>query len=567
MKIFFNIIFVFNITISLNSQFINLNESSIIENIRDNQLLGNIKSNISFSSQLISFANFNSDELKKLQLDKYSPSIFKFYDGQIDFKILPIDYNIEFNSNHPYNRNNGTMIPNRGYQHIFSLGIYTKIGPLNITIKPEHHYAENKIFDGFWEDHRDVIWERRYLLWNRIDLPERHGSKRHNDVFIGQSSISLNFKNLSLGISNENLWWGPSIRNSIMMSNHSRGFKHIKFKTIKPIETKIGSFEWELISARLENSGHKPSGFDRTNAGRPIYIPKINQILETDDWRYMQALMLSYSPKWIEGFSIGYMRWAQFYSALVEGKYTWMSGNTNYFPIFSNLFRKNDQNVSHEEQTDQAAGLFFRWLWKESNAEIYTEYHFNDSKVNFRDLLLDSRHARAFTIGLQKIFKKNSLKLSFEWTQMEQSGGRLLRDAGSWYAHMFVYDGFTNRGEVIGSGIGPGSNSQYISITKIKERSKLSLGIEIIHHDNDFYYMAFENSKDFRRYWKDYNINLKYQRRFKNIYASLDMFFVRSLNYQWGLEESATNYYVPGIDKNNFHSSLKLIYQIPLDKL
>ena len=82
-----------------------------------------------------------------------------------------IEYNIEFNSNHPYNRNNGTMIPNRGYQHIFSLGFFAKIGPLNINIKPEHHYAENKIFDGFWEDHRDVIWERRYLLWNRIDLP------------------------------------------------------------------------------------------------------------------------------------------------------------------------------------------------------------------------------------------------------------------------------------------------------------------------------------------------------------------------------------------------------------
>ena len=34
-----------------------------------------------------------------------------------------IDYNLEFNSNHPYNRNNGTMIPNRGYQHIISPGV------------------------------------------------------------------------------------------------------------------------------------------------------------------------------------------------------------------------------------------------------------------------------------------------------------------------------------------------------------------------------------------------------------------------------------------------------------
>ena len=147
---------------------------------------------------------------------------------------------------------------------------------------------------------------------------------------------------------------------------------------------------------------------------------------------------------------------------------------------------------------------------------------------------------------------------------MEQTGGRLLRSAGSWYMHGFVYDGFTNEGEVLGASIGPGSNSQYISLTKFKENSKITLGLEIIHHDNDFYYMAFENSRDFRRYWKDYNINLKYQTKLKNLWLAMDAFYIRSLNYQWGLEENPTKYYVPGIDKNNFHVSLKLSYEIPL---
>ena len=38
------------------------------------------------------------------------------------------------------------------------------------------------------------------------------------------------------------------------------------------------------------------------------------------------------------------------------------------------------------------------------------------------------------------------------------------------------------------------------------------------------------------------------------------MFFIRSLNYQWGLKEGTTNYYVPGIDKNNFHSKEKKLH-------
>lgn len=560
-KAFFQIILIFNIG-CLNSQSINLNQSPIIDNIRDQQLFGNISSNISFNTRPVDFKNFSKEEIEILNLKDYTYNLFESTKGNIKLKLLPLDYNIEFNSNHPYNRNNGTMIPNKGYQHVISPGLFAKIGPLYITIKPEHHFAENRDFEGFWEDHRDIIWERRYKLWNMVDIPERFGNKTHNSTFIGQSSLKLHFKNISFGISNENIWWGPSIRNSIMMSNHAKGFKHLAFSTIKPLKTHIGNFEWQLISGRLENSGFLQSGYDRLNSGRPIYIPKINQLGDTDDWRYLQALLFSYSPKWINGLSLGYIRWAQYYSALID-KYWWMSGSTDYFPVFSNLFRKNDSNPSREAQIDQAAGIFLRWLWKESNSEIYFEYHFNDSKVNLRDLLLDSRHARAFTVGFQKLFIKEALKLNFEWTQMEQTGGRLLRTANSWYQHTFVYDGYTNRGEVLGSSIGPGSNSQYISITKFKKDYKLTFGLEIIHHDNDFYYQAFENAQDFRRYWKDYNVNLKFQRKFNNLWFSFDSYYIRSLNYQWALEENATSYYTPGVDKNNFHASIKISYLFP----
>ena len=200
MKKQFFFLLIFHFITLINGQSINLNQSSIIENIRDQQLIGNISSDLSFNLKPISLENFDTDEIKTLKLQNYAPSFLEFFNGKINFKILPVDYNLEFNSNHPYNRNNGTMIPNKGYQHVLSPGIYAKIGPLEITLKPEHHFAENKNFEGFWEGHRDVIWERRYRLWNRIDIPEKFGDANHNSTYIGQSSIRLNFKNLSLGI-------------------------------------------------------------------------------------------------------------------------------------------------------------------------------------------------------------------------------------------------------------------------------------------------------------------------------------------------------------------------------
>ena len=83
------------------------------------------------------------------------------------------------------------------------------------------------------------------------------------------------------------------------------------------------------------------------------------------------------------------------YSALVEGKYPWLKGKPTYFPVFKNLFRKNDIYENYEDQTNQAAGLFLKWFWKESKSEIYAEFYNGDAKQNFRDLLLDANHSRA----------------------------------------------------------------------------------------------------------------------------------------------------------------------------
>ena len=569
MKYKFTSLIFFSFLIS-NSQTINLNESYLTNYLRTSQLLGKLQSDISFTVKPleigkngISFTKETFDE------EEYAPTVLSFLNGNGKIKILPINYNIEFNSHHPYNRNNGSMIPNRGYQHIVSAGLYSRIGPLSIQLKPEHLYSQNKDFEGFGEGpngHYTSIWAQRYKLWNTIDLPERFGENSISKTLIGQSSIRLNFKGLSLGLSNENIWWGPAIRNGIMMSNHARGFKHITFNTTKPIKTKIGNFEWQVISGRLESSGYLPAGYDIQHSGTNIYVPKINQNGDTDDWRYLQGYSITYSPVWVSGLSIGFVRWVQAYSALFKGKYFWMEGRPTWFPAFQNLFRKNDKYENFEAQTDQAAGIFLRWLWEDSKSEIYVDYNHNDSKQNIRDLLLDSDHSRAITVGLQKVFEINSdnYLFSWEWTQMEQTASRLIRNAGSWYQHGWTYDGYTNEGEVIGAGIGSGSNSHYFALSRLREKEKLGIALEIIDQDNDFYHMAFASASDPRRYWKDFNLHIYLSKKYKNFWLSSNLMYSRSLNYQWDLNDTATPYYHPGNDVNNFHMTVKLAYLIPL---
>ena len=566
-NLFFFLFFTFLVS---SSQTINLNESFLTDYLRTSQILGDFKSDVSFTLKPFDIGK-NGIKINKeiFDVEEYAPTLVSFLKGNGKIKILPLDYNVEFNTHHPYNRNNGSMIPNRGYQHIISAGIFAEIGPLTIQLKPEYLYSQNKDFEGFGEGpngHYSSIWAKRYLLWNHIDMPERFGEKSISKTLIGQSSIRLNYKGLSLGVSNENIWWGPSIRNSIMMSNHARGFKHITFNTTKPLKTKIGNFEWQVISGRLERSGYYPAGSNRQYAGTNIYIRKVNENGLANDWRYLQGYSITYSPKWVSGLSLGFIRWVQAYSALFRGKYWWLDGSPTWFPAFQNLFRKNDKYENYEAQTDQAAGLFLRWLWIDSNAEIYAEFHHNDSKQSIRDLLLDSDHSRAVTIGLQKNFKvsNDDFLFSWEWTQMEQTASRLLRNAGSWYEHTWSYDGYTNEGEVLGAGIGPGSNSHYFAINRIRDKEKLGIAFEIIDQDNDFYHQAFASAQDPRRYWKDFNLHVNFSKKYKQFWLSSNLMYSRSLNYQWDLEDYSTPYYSPGNDVNNFHMTLKLAYLIPL---
>ena len=544
---------------SAKSQSLNLNERHIIDYLRTNQISGNL--DIDYSFTIRPFTLEYSIDKKYFDRDEYSPIISSFLNNFIDLRVLPIDYSIIYNSNHPHNRNDGSMIPSKGYQQLISLGIFLKAGPLSVQLKPENIYAENKDFHGFPDNHYDVTWARRYNYWNQIDQPERFGNTAFKKNYLGQSYIKLNYKKLSIGISSENIWWGPSIRNSIMMSNNAKGFNHITFNTNRPLKTKIGTFEWQFVTGRLESSGFTPPNIEKTYAGTLLYIPKTNQMPEENDWRFFQGYTLTYSPKWVKDLSIGFIRWVQLHGALYDDRYWWMNGKVNNFPVFSNLLRKNDKSFDIESQIDQAAGLFFRWIWRDSKAEIYGEFHYNDAKLNLRDLMLDSDHARAVTIGIQKLFKsgENSFyKFSWEWNQLQQTSSRILRDSGSWYTHINVREGYTNRGEVMGASIGPGSNAQYFSISKIKKTKKIEFAIEIIDVNNDWAIYAFEDSKDYRRYWKDFNFSFIYQNKFKNFWTSFSLIYGRSLNYQWELEQQGDEYYQNGKDVNNFNIGLKL---------
>ena len=144
------------IHLSFYSQTVTLNEDFVYNTLRDKQLKGEFRSDISFTIRPI-----ESDLVSEITHNLYS-TILSNKSKSLSLKNLPININFEFNSKHPYNRNNGSMIPNRGLQTILSGGIFLKAGPLSIQLKPNTTLLKIKTLMVFG---KDII-----LLYGRKDI-------------------------------------------------------------------------------------------------------------------------------------------------------------------------------------------------------------------------------------------------------------------------------------------------------------------------------------------------------------------------------------------------------------
>ncbi|QJD97548.1 capsule assembly Wzi family protein [Mucilaginibacter robiniae] len=495
---------------------------------------------------------FYPDNTEK-NFNKLDPATtYQSVNGKFSIMLLPLQLQTQINSDHPYGWNDGAMIPARGLQTMGSAGFFAKYGILTVQFRPEIVLAANSDFDAFNTNHYEVIAARYYDIYNNIDLPVRFGLNPYARVYWGQSSIRLNYKSLSFGLSTENLWWGPGLRNSLLMSNSAPGFKHLTLNTTKPIQTPIGSFEGQFIAGRLENSGYDPLAPGRTFFGNPLYVPK------PTDWRYLSGLVITWQPKWVPGLFFGLTRSAQTYSKD-------LSGLSSYLPFFA-PYRK----VSAEDpinKRDERSSIFTRWVWKQEQAEVYFEYGTNNNTNTLRNTFLNPQDARAYIFGLRKILPFNrsrneNIMISVEATQMAETSVDKIVAGNEWYVNSYVRQGYTNRGESLGAGIGPGANLQTLDISWFKGLKKIGLQFERYLHNDDFYYYAYYDSGDTRRHWVDLSIGATGEWNYKNFIFNAKILGVQSINYQWYLIQHPEDpYWVDGKIAYNLQVQAGLTYR------
>jgi len=521
------------------------------ESFRNEQLLNHYAPNQSLciNANQVSLHDLDS----ALGFDRRSKTL-RFTRKNLVIGFMPVSLTNLYNSQTPYDWNLGSMIPARGYQAMVSLGVYAQIGKhFTIQVAPEIVSAQNSYFQTFPQELGTAVWASYYRFLNTSDIPERFGNGVYHKLFAGQSSIRYNTKSLSLGISTENLWWGPGYRNALIMSTNAPGFLHGTLETRKPIVTGIGDFEGQVIAGDLENSGILPP---RTNSVDPsgnfVYQPKPNHL------RYITGMVLSWRPKWVKNLYLGFAKTSYLYAKDI-------SNPLDALPLqgfFGDAITASERN-SHKSSL---GSVFVRYLMLEDHAEMYMEYGRKDQAVTLLNIIPGANmYRRAYTAGIRKLFasaNKSHIQLVAELTQLEAPTAALLNNPDSWYTDQYVRQGYTNMGKVLGAGIGPGSNSQTLEISWVRGLKKIGLQFERLRHNNDFYYYGFQSIGDFRRYWTDISTTLKAQWNYHHFLFSGQLGVIRSLNYEWlVIQVDPSNYFAPSSEVLNIEGRVGVSYR------
>ena len=363
----------------------------------------------------------------------------------------------------PFSQNYGALWAGRGLSTRTLIGFKLETSRVRVIFAPELISSENSdwVMRPFpFGQHLPAIPPDRagdgYVFpyyvaspWS-IDQPLRFGKGPIRRFDPGQSTAMLSTNRFEFGFSNENEWWGPGIRNAIVLSNNAPGFPHFFVRSARPLATRFGSLEARWLVGGLTES-------------------KFFDTVSTNNVRSLASMAATLQTAWNPNLSVGFAR--SVYSTATG----WGQVPFRWFDILARTGNTGDATpqdaTTNAVRKDQLFSLFARWVAPADGLELYTEWARTQLRLSLRDWLMRPNHTQAYTLGLQwrrPAWRRGIFRLQTELTQMEQSATFRDLPQESWYMSTRVIQGYTNRGEVIGGAIGPGASSQWLAMDYVK---------------------------------------------------------------------------------------------------
>ena len=485
--------------------------TDIDELIRDLQLAGKLAPNDALTIRpFYTNADITYNKILKIIDEDIENNNQLVAKPNLNISLLPINFTQKITTRYPYGWNDGAFSLSKGYQFLVGGGIYFQWHKLKIQLRPEYVQTAT----GNYETN---------AYWGTVTP----SSKK---IMPGQSNIRFDLGSFTIGASTENMWWGPGIYNSMLMNNNAPGFLHYSINSNRPIITAIGSIQLQL-----------QAGFLQKDSSQGYENKRLQTAILDKNKRFYNSISISYQPKFLKNVYLGLTRTFQNYTQLQS------SNNNgfvyNYVPVFVAFFKKtySDDTVKR----DQIASVSAKWILPKEKVEIYFEFGFNDAKQNFRDLMMDMAHSSGYVWGFKKLKYLNNtqyINLNVEIARLAQTTSYLHRNAGNWYEHGGISEGYTNLNQIMGGGSGFGNNMQALALGYNSGWNKVGI---IFQHilQNPYDQVAGINEVGIRSIkWTDYSFGLQTRYHYKKILLSANMEIIKAKNYIWEQGNSPTNF-------------------------
>ncbi|MEJ7759186.1 MAG: hypothetical protein WKF55_06290 [Gemmatimonadaceae bacterium] len=395
------------------------------------------------------------------------------------FTIVFPQFTFIANSELPFGQNDGSLWAGKGANARILGGFTATLGPIRVVAIPEFAYSANNRLSINPIDERFAqplpAGRSRFSSPFNIypysaDMPYRFGDKSMSKISGGQSSVTFSAGPIQAGAATENEWWGPAIRNPIVMSDNAPGFPHAFLRTGRPVETFLG-----LLEGRWIVGGLKESDFFNDDI--------------TDDVRSLSALAVTWRRNAASGLTLGATR------SVFAPANGYSEVPASAFDVLRNTGHPNARAIDDSATVtgpDQILSVFARWALPRFGLESYVEWGRAELPISPRDFFEQPNHTRGYSAGLQWVrplgTEGSRLRIQGELTNVEQSTSYRFRPGGSFYTSRAVAQGYTNEGQLLGAGLGPGSSGQWVAGDYYNGPWQFGLNIGRIRFNNDAFF-------------------------------------------------------------------------------
>jgi hypothetical protein len=376
-------------------------------------------------------------------------------DGRMHSSIVLPSIGLIVNTGFPWGSNDGPIWAGKGLSSWAQVGASVRYRGLSLRLVPIAFRSENTAFP-LWENGQiGTLQFANGQFPLEIDLPQRFGDAAYSRFDLGESTLRLDGKGLTVGLSTASQWWGPTVQFPYVLGNNAGGFPHLFLGTSKPANIGIGQIHGHLVYGTLSQSPFSPvrgkSYFQTYTApGRDRFMAGVVGLIRING---------------IPGFELGGTRF--FHSAMDSSGIAFEDFKLPFQNLLKNRLKNEGDTVFGDDRSllqNQLASIFMRWAPPNTGIEIYGEFGREDFSADLRDFYLESDHSSTQSFGFRKAWMNGSKMTAMrgEWFNYEAPAGTRTRGEGLIYRHQPLLQGHTFRGQLLGSNVGPGAGSAQI---------------------------------------------------------------------------------------------------------